>query len=233
MPPLPRGDGFERFELQTLSLWVSGAFAFWLLSGSLSALVHADSSLLFLSLKLKPPPDSSSHLRFSPLPSTRDSRPTFSPRLGTRPHPPSPFGPPPPPPPPPRPDSRARAPALPPSTGLARPQICRFCYHHIKENLNRRCPACRAIYDDETVEFKAIKPDEYVDFSLSLSLAVLRRRGKGVAQERKGEELEEQDGVGGDGEEGRARVEGGDEAEAEGRGTRAVRSSSRMGNEGE
>lgn len=41
-------------------------------------------------------------------------------------------------------------------------QICRFCYHHIKENLNNRCPACRTPYDDATVEFKAIKPDEYV-----------------------------------------------------------------------
>lgn len=41
-------------------------------------------------------------------------------------------------------------------------QICRFCWHHIKENLNGLCPACRAPYDDETVEFKAIKPDESV-----------------------------------------------------------------------
>ena len=41
-------------------------------------------------------------------------------------------------------------------------QICRFCWHHIKENLNGLCPACRAPYDDDTVEFKAIKPDESV-----------------------------------------------------------------------
>lgn len=41
-------------------------------------------------------------------------------------------------------------------------KICRFCWHHIKENLNGRCPACRAPYDDTTVEFKAIKPDECV-----------------------------------------------------------------------
>lgn len=50
-------------------------------------------------------------------------------------------------------------PVRPPSCGA---QICRFCYHHIKENLNGRCPACRAPYDDTTVEFKAIKPDECV-----------------------------------------------------------------------
>ncbi|GAA94926.1 uncharacterized protein L969DRAFT_89885 [Mixia osmundae IAM 14324] len=39
-------------------------------------------------------------------------------------------------------------------------QICRFCWHNIKENLNGRCPACRRQYDDSTVEFKAMKPEE-------------------------------------------------------------------------
>ncbi|KAG6854593.1 hypothetical protein C0991_004195 [Blastosporella zonata] len=33
-------------------------------------------------------------------------------------------------------------------------QICRFCWHHIKENLNKRCPACRRVYTDDAVEFK-------------------------------------------------------------------------------
>ncbi|KAI9467665.1 MAG: RING/Ubox like zinc-binding domain-containing protein [Benjaminiella poitrasii] len=33
-------------------------------------------------------------------------------------------------------------------------QICRFCWHHIRENLNGRCPACRREYSDEMVEFK-------------------------------------------------------------------------------
>ncbi|KIY48351.1 hypothetical protein FISHEDRAFT_43537, partial [Fistulina hepatica ATCC 64428] len=39
-------------------------------------------------------------------------------------------------------------------------QICRFCWHHIKENLNKRCPACRRIYTDEAVEFKAVSPGD-------------------------------------------------------------------------
>ncbi|KAG8904962.1 transcriptional repressor general negative regulator of transcription subunit 4 [Tulasnella sp. 403] len=39
-------------------------------------------------------------------------------------------------------------------------QICRFCYHHIKENLNGRCPACRREYSDETVEWKAMTPED-------------------------------------------------------------------------
>ncbi|KAG7453054.1 uncharacterized protein BT62DRAFT_940348 [Guyanagaster necrorhizus] len=40
-------------------------------------------------------------------------------------------------------------------------QICRFCWHHIKENLNKRCPACRRVYTDEGVEFKPISPQDH------------------------------------------------------------------------
>ncbi|KAF9001884.1 hypothetical protein BDQ17DRAFT_1306740 [Cyathus striatus] len=40
-------------------------------------------------------------------------------------------------------------------------QICRFCWHHIKENLNKRCPACRRIYTDEAVEFKPIATQDH------------------------------------------------------------------------
>jgi CCR4-NOT transcription complex subunit 4 len=39
-------------------------------------------------------------------------------------------------------------------------QICRFCWHHIKENLNGRCPACRKAYSDEAVEFTPLRPEE-------------------------------------------------------------------------
>ncbi|KAF9976189.1 transcriptional repressor general negative regulator of transcription subunit 4, partial [Modicella reniformis] len=38
-------------------------------------------------------------------------------------------------------------------------QICRFCWHHINENLNGRCPACRRVYSEETVEFTPISAD--------------------------------------------------------------------------
>ncbi|KAG8217254.1 hypothetical protein J3R82DRAFT_5345 [Butyriboletus roseoflavus] len=40
-------------------------------------------------------------------------------------------------------------------------QICRFCWHHIKQNLNRRCPACRREYTDEAVQFKAIAKEDH------------------------------------------------------------------------
>ncbi|KAE8268511.1 hypothetical protein A4X09_0g3827, partial [Tilletia walkeri] len=39
-------------------------------------------------------------------------------------------------------------------------QICRFCWHHIKQNLNGRCPACRRKYSDQTIEFKPMTAEE-------------------------------------------------------------------------
>lgn len=42
-------------------------------------------------------------------------------------------------------------------------QICQFCYNNIRLNpeLNGRCPGCRRLYDDESVEYKSISPEEY------------------------------------------------------------------------
>ncbi|CAH6721878.1 general negative regulator of transcription subunit 4 [[Candida] jaroonii] len=42
-------------------------------------------------------------------------------------------------------------------------QICQFCYNNIKQSpeLNGRCPGCRRLYDDSTVEYKTISPEEY------------------------------------------------------------------------
>ncbi|KAI7868749.1 RING/Ubox like zinc-binding domain-containing protein [Spinellus fusiger] len=39
-------------------------------------------------------------------------------------------------------------------------QICRFCWHHIKTNLNGRCPACRRAYTDQIVEFVPVSTEE-------------------------------------------------------------------------
>ncbi|KAG2218691.1 hypothetical protein INT45_003958 [Circinella minor] len=41
-------------------------------------------------------------------------------------------------------------------------QICRFCWHHIKSNLNGRCPACRRQYSDQIVQFIPVSADEIV-----------------------------------------------------------------------
>lgn len=42
-------------------------------------------------------------------------------------------------------------------------QICQFCYNNIRQNpeLNGRCPGCRRLYDDASVEYKTISTDEY------------------------------------------------------------------------
>ncbi|CAE6404218.1 unnamed protein product [Rhizoctonia solani] len=39
-------------------------------------------------------------------------------------------------------------------------QICNFCWHHIKENLNGRCPACRREYTEQPAEFKSVTAEE-------------------------------------------------------------------------
>ncbi|KAH9857629.1 hypothetical protein C2E23DRAFT_719717 [Lenzites betulinus] len=40
-------------------------------------------------------------------------------------------------------------------------QVCQFCWHHIKENLNSRCPACRREYTDDAVQFKPVNPEDH------------------------------------------------------------------------
>lgn len=42
-------------------------------------------------------------------------------------------------------------------------QVCQFCYNNIRQNpqLNGRCPACRRTYDDDSVEYRIISPEEW------------------------------------------------------------------------
>ncbi|WPH02603.1 Hypothetical protein R9X50_00546800 [Acrodontium crateriforme] len=39
-------------------------------------------------------------------------------------------------------------------------QICQFCYHNVKNNMNGLCPACRRPYDEKNIEYKVITPEE-------------------------------------------------------------------------
>ncbi|KAK4051424.1 transcriptional repressor general negative regulator of transcription subunit 4 [Microbotryomycetes sp. JL201] len=55
-------------------------------------------------------------------------------------------------------------------------QICRFCYSHIKDELNNRCPACRSPYDEATVDFKPIKPEELKRVQAAQKLRDKRRK---------------------------------------------------------
>lgn len=42
-------------------------------------------------------------------------------------------------------------------------QVCQFCYNNIRQNpeLNGRCPACRRVYDDESVEYRIVSQEEW------------------------------------------------------------------------
>ncbi|CAO2656004.1 Nn.00g048070.m01.CDS01 [Neocucurbitaria sp. VM-36] len=39
-------------------------------------------------------------------------------------------------------------------------QICQFCFNNIKTTMNGLCPACRRPYDEATIEWKTISPEE-------------------------------------------------------------------------
>ncbi|KAH9180244.1 hypothetical protein EDB89DRAFT_2224101 [Lactarius sanguifluus] len=39
-------------------------------------------------------------------------------------------------------------------------QICRFCWNHIRSNLNNKCPACRRDYSDEVGQMKPINKED-------------------------------------------------------------------------
>ena len=41
--------------------------------------------------------------------------------------------------------------------------VCRFCWNHIKNDLNGLCPACRRAYSDDLIQFKPVPPEEYSD----------------------------------------------------------------------
>ncbi len=59
-------------------------------------------------------------------------------------------------------------------------QVCRFCWHRIRENGNERCPACRRIYSDDAVEFTPVPQEEMTKM----------RQKKVVAKEKRQRELQ-------------------------------------------
>lgn len=61
-------------------------------------------------------------------------------------------------------------------------QICQFCYNNIRQNpeLNGRCPACRRKYDDESVRYVVLSPEE-----LKMERAKLARKEKERKQREK------------------------------------------------
>ncbi|TPX43171.1 hypothetical protein SeLEV6574_g05208 [Synchytrium endobioticum] len=59
-------------------------------------------------------------------------------------------------------------------------QICRFCWNKIKNDLDGRCPGCRRVYSEQTIEFKPVPPEE---------LARIKNRKKQREREKKDQEI--------------------------------------------
>ncbi|OLY81912.1 General negative regulator of transcription subunit 4 [Smittium mucronatum] len=58
-------------------------------------------------------------------------------------------------------------------------QICRFCYHRIIETFNGKCPACRRVYSEKNVRWKAVSPE-----------TLAKNKAEKKAKEREKRELE-------------------------------------------
>ncbi|RKO90918.1 RING/Ubox like zinc-binding domain-containing protein [Blyttiomyces helicus] len=63
-------------------------------------------------------------------------------------------------------------------------QVCRFCWNHIKEDLNGLCPGCRRPYLDENVQFKPVTPDELARLSKAKKQKEKERKEQEIASKR-------------------------------------------------
>ncbi|GAB7366599.1 hypothetical protein MBLNU230_g8584t1 [Neophaeotheca triangularis] len=62
-------------------------------------------------------------------------------------------------------------------------QICQFCYHNVKTNMNGLCPACRRPYNDKDIEYKVITPEEAA--AHKLRQAQKQKKAQSAAQKEK------------------------------------------------
>ncbi|KAJ2898578.1 RNA recognition domain-containing protein [Zalerion maritima] len=62
-------------------------------------------------------------------------------------------------------------------------QVCQFCFNNINSNMNGLCPACRRPYDEKTIEWKVVTPEEVAEFK-----ANIQKNQKKRAQEQRVEE---------------------------------------------
>ncbi|TVY13241.1 General negative regulator of transcription subunit 4 [Lachnellula arida] len=61
-------------------------------------------------------------------------------------------------------------------------QVCQFCFNNIKNNMNGLCPACRRPYDEKTIEWKVVTPEEVAQFK-----ANVQKNAKKKAEQRQKE----------------------------------------------
>ncbi|KAF6230823.1 hypothetical protein HO173_010939 [Letharia columbiana] len=56
-------------------------------------------------------------------------------------------------------------------------QVCQFCYNNIKNHMNGLCPACRRPYDDQSIEWKIVSPEEQkADIALQARKKAMARK---------------------------------------------------------
>ncbi|KAF3761868.1 hypothetical protein M406DRAFT_266556 [Cryphonectria parasitica EP155] len=69
-------------------------------------------------------------------------------------------------------------------------QVCQFCFHNIKSNMNGLCPACRRPYDEKTIQYKAVTAEEQAEFRANLQKSRKKRaelQGQREVQKRESE----------------------------------------------
>ncbi|KAL3422084.1 RNA recognition domain-containing protein [Phlyctema vagabunda] len=47
-------------------------------------------------------------------------------------------------------------------------QVCQFCFNNIRNNMNGLCPACRRPYDDKTIKWRVVTPEEIAQFKSNI-----------------------------------------------------------------
>ncbi|KAH7346643.1 hypothetical protein BKA65DRAFT_526207 [Rhexocercosporidium sp. MPI-PUGE-AT-0058] len=55
-------------------------------------------------------------------------------------------------------------------------QVCQFCFNNIKTNMNGLCPACRRPYDEKTIEWKVVTPEEVAQFKANVQKNAKRKQ---------------------------------------------------------
>ncbi|KAI1001908.1 hypothetical protein K3495_g6297 [Podosphaera aphanis] len=66
-------------------------------------------------------------------------------------------------------------------------QICQFCFNNIKNNINGLCPACRRPYDEKTIEWKVVTPEEIAQFKANVQKNARKKQEQRQKEEQKRE----------------------------------------------
>ncbi|GJN84186.1 transcriptional repressor proteinral negative regulator of transcription subunit 4 [Purpureocillium lilacinum] len=67
-------------------------------------------------------------------------------------------------------------------------KVCQFCFNNIRNNMNGLCPACRRPYDEKTIQYKIVSPEEAADFARNI-----QKNQKKRAQEQKQKEAQKRE----------------------------------------